>query len=414
MNRSASRSVSSSVLSAKPILKASDRAEHELLLSCVRPQLDSDRIRSLVAEDLDWKYLFLIARRHSVVALLYNGLQQTAADLVPVQHYQRLQKYFQDNTARNVVLNAELCRLLALLGKNGIEAIPYKGPVLALFAYNNLALRRFVDLDVMVRREDAAKSIDLLLADGYEVSKSISESQRKVLLHTQHNLQLHRSNRQLIVELHWEVASQLFVSSVQADDLWSGLVPIEIDRSTIKTLSAEDLVFSLSVHALRHVWEKLLWICDLAWIISRYDLNWSVLLQRARSANIERNFLLGLELSRRLLGVPLPAHVAQQIDRDPSIDKLADVVIQFLLSGTEHIPASSLQTLRFNLLVRPSWPARARYFRHILNPTDGDLTAVSLPGPLSFGYYLMRPFRLLFKTGDNIQKLLLHGKDVDH
>jgi hypothetical protein len=102
-----------------------------------------------------------------------------------------------------------------------LRAIPYKGPVLGLFAYNNLALRRFVDLDVMVKREDAAKSIDLLLADGYEVSKSINLSQRKVLLQTQHNLQLHRSNRQLIVELHWEVASQLFVSSVQADDLWA-------------------------------------------------------------------------------------------------------------------------------------------------------------------------------------------------
>jgi len=335
------------------------------------------------------------------VALLYYGLQKTASDLVPVEPYQRLQKYFQDNAARNVLLNAELCRLLTMLGENGIESIPYKGPVLALFAYDNLALRRFVDLDVMVRREDAAKSIDLLLADGYEVSRSFGISQRKVLMQNQHNLQLHRSNRQLIVELHWEVASELFVSSVQADDLWSGLVPIEIDRTIIKTLSAEDLVFSLSVHALRHVWEKLLWICDLAWIISRYDLNWPVLLQRARSTRIERNFLLGLELSRRLLGVALPEHVAHQIERDSSIDKLAEVVIQFLLSGTEHIPASSLQHLKFNLLVRPSWPARARYFRHILNPTDGDLTAISLPGPLSFGYYLMRPFRLLLKTGDH-------------
>ena len=404
------------MLSSKPILKAVDRAEHELLLCCVRPQIDSqvrDRIRSLVVESLDWEYLFLIARRHSVVALLYYGLQETAADLVPVQHYQRLQKYFQENAARNVVLNAELCRLLALLAENGIEAIPYKGPVLALFAYNNLALRRFVDLDVMVRKEDATKSIDLLLADGYEVSKSVGISQRKVLLQTQHNLQLHRSNRQMIVELHWEVASQLFVSSVQADDLWSGLVPLEIDRTTVKTLSADDLVFSLSVHALRHVWEKLLWICDLAWIINRYDLNWSVLLQRARSTKIERNFLLGLQLCRRLLGIALPEQVVQQIERDSSIDKLADVVIQFLLSGTEHVPSSSLQHLKFNLMVRPSWPARARYFRHILNPTDGDLTAVSLPGSLSFGYYLMRPFRLLFKTGGHIQKALFQGKDVD-
>jgi hypothetical protein len=50
------------------------------------------------------------------------------------------------------VLTAELCRLISLFAAADIAAIPYKGPVLGLFAYGNIALRRFVDLDVIVKK----------------------------------------------------------------------------------------------------------------------------------------------------------------------------------------------------------------------------------------------------------------------
>lgn len=380
------------------------RAEHRLLLWCVQPEMNDETresVRKLVRTEIDWDYLFLFARRHSVVPLLSYNLQQIAGDLVPSQHLQRFQKYFQENAARNVLLSAELCRLIKLLGENGIEAIPYKGPVLALFAYNNTAFRRFVDLDIMVRKHDAQSAIDLLFADGYTLSKSFTASQQRVLLKTQHNLQFHRNNRQLIVELHWQVAAHLFASSVCADELWSNLVPIDLNGTRLKTLSTEDLIFSLCVHGLRHLWEKLLWICDLAWIMKHHDVKWEILQERARATNTERIFLVGLKLCEKLLDVALPAQITRQIDNDPSIDRLATIVVGTLLTGVEHQPASSMQILRFNLQARRSWWARARYFRHILKPTDRDLDAVSLPGPLSFGYYVMRPFRLLFKTSEH-------------
>src|SRR5262245_6191323 len=202
------------------------RPEQQLLLHAVSPdrtpEID-DRIRLLAARPLDWDYLFVFARRHAVLQLLYFQLQQCAADLIPSDQLQRLQRYFQENSARNVLLTAELCRLIQLFEVSGIEAVPYKGSVLALFAYGSVALRRFVDIDLVVRREDVNAAIDLLLTDGYEFSRPLTSSQREVLLRTQHNIQFRRDRRQSIVELHWEVASHLFASSVQSDDLWAAL-----------------------------------------------------------------------------------------------------------------------------------------------------------------------------------------------
>src|SRR6476620_4386150 len=145
------------------------KPEQELLLTAISPDRTpelNNRVRSLAANSLDWDYMFVFARRHGVLQLLYFQLQQCAADLIPPEQLQRLQKYFQENSARNVLLTAELRRLIELLESANIEAVPYKGPVLALFAYGNVALRRFVDLDVLARKEDVNRAIDLLLTDG--------------------------------------------------------------------------------------------------------------------------------------------------------------------------------------------------------------------------------------------------------
>jgi hypothetical protein len=374
----------------------------ELLLCCARTRANERvvaRTRELAAE-VDWEYLFLLARRHSVVPLLYLQLERHASDLVPYEKLSQLKKHYLENSARNTILTAELCRLITLFANSGIEAIPYKGPVLALFAYDNLALRRFVDLDIIVNKSDVLKAREILLAHDYTPSKSLSLSQQELLLRTQHNLQFSRDNHRLIVELHWEVAPSLFASTVDADTLWQNLVSINLNGTQVKTLSAEDLLFSLCVHGSRHLWERLGWICDVAELISRRSIDWNVLLKRAVDADSERMFLLGLYLAERLLDAPLPLEVKQRCDADERLPLLAENIIARLFSGTTHVPATSREIFKYNLDVRKTLSARARYVLHMLRPTDSDLGARALPAKLSFAYYLVRPLRLLFKVGD--------------
>lgn len=369
-------------------------AQKELLLCCARTKASPERIRALIEKPIDWNYFFLLARRHAVVPLVYRQLK----DVVPPEHLTTFKKHYQENAARNVVLTAELCRLLKLFGDAGIEAIPYKGPLLALIAYDDLALRRFVDLDVIVKKQDVPRARDLLLADNYTLSKSLTNAQQEFLLRTQHNLQFTKDNRQLIVELHWEVAPHLFASTVSGDALWSNLVAFDLNGTKVNTFAPGDLLFSLCVHGSRHLWERLGWICDVAELISRRELNWSALLERAAKADSERMFLLGLYLAEQLLKTNLPDEVKRRCEADKRLAQLAANVVANLFNGPEHVPATSREIFRYNLGVRKSLGARARYLVHMLRPTDGDLGERALPSGLSFGYYLMRPFRLLFRN----------------
>jgi hypothetical protein len=379
----------------------SNDATSELLLCCARTNASPavvTRIRSIVSETrIDWNYFFLLARRHAVVPLVYGQLK----DLVPPEHLQTFKKHYQENSARNVVLTAELSRLIKLFANQGIAAIPYKGPVLSLFAYNDLALRRFVDLDVIVKKHDVARARDLLLADNYTLSKPLTLEQQELLFRTQHNLQFTKDNRLLIVELHWEVAPHLFASTVQTETLWRDLVPFDLNGMPVMTLSADDLLFSLCVHGSRHLWERLGWICDVAELISRRSLNWIKLLDRAARADSERMFLLGLHLAQKLLQTQLPPEVERRCEADKRLAPLAANIVGHLFNGPEHVPATSGEIFKYNLGVRRSLSARTRYLVHMLRPTDGDLGRHSLPASLSFAYYLVRPFRLLFRTDNH-------------
>ena len=359
----------------------------ELLLHCARTS----------AGEIDWEFLFLLARRHSLVPLVYFQLERSASDLVPPSILSRFKQHYLENAARNTVLIAELCRLINLFGDKGIEAIPYKGPVLAQFAYGNIALRRFVDLDVIVRKADVLQARQILLDEGYAPTKSLSFSQQELLLRTQHNLQFSRDNHRLIVELHWDVAPHLFASSLNTDRLWQELITIDLNGTAVKTFPADDLLFSLCVHGSRHLWERLAWICDVAELVARHTIDWPTLLERARFADSERMFLLGPYLAKRLLDAPLPEEIKQRCDSDPRLASLAENIIEHLFNGTTHVPATSREIFKYNLGVRKTLSARARYLLYMLRPTDGDLASHSLPASLHFAYYLTRPFRL-FRT----------------
>src|ERR1041385_3720901 len=87
------------------------------------------------AGDVDWEYLFQLARRHSIVPLVYAQL-----DVAPPEVLAKFKQHYIENSARNTVLTAELCRLINLFRDEGIEAIPYKGPVFVLFAYRHIPL----------------------------------------------------------------------------------------------------------------------------------------------------------------------------------------------------------------------------------------------------------------------------------
>ena len=371
--------------------------ESSALLLCARADLtngEREQLQTLVAHEFDWDYFYCLARRHSLVPLVYRQLEALMRAQVPGAVFQRFRRDYQENAARNLIFVDELMALLDGLEAAGIEAIVFKGPALAVAAFGDVNLRRFVDLDLIVRRADVARAIEVLEQGGYVSSKDLTGEQQAVLLRTQHNLQFTR--RRVIVELHWQVSSQLFASTVTAEELWKDRSTVELNGRTVNTLATDELLFALSVHGSRHLWQRLAWICNIDRLIKTNSaIDWPALSERARRAKAERMFLLGPALAARLLGTDLPESVARSIARDKRIGTLCDEIRARLFDGPEQSAPTLFTVIRFNLLIRSGWRSRLRYSRFLFAPTDSDLEAVRLTPGFHFMYYVLRPFRLL-------------------
>jgi hypothetical protein len=361
-----------------------------------------DERHARVVEDLsrgalDWDALAALARRHSVFPLLYRQLAALVPQDVPPDSLRRMKERYQANAARNLFLMGELETVLRALGDEDITAIPFKGPVLAIAGYGDLSLRRFVDLDVIVRGVDVERAIGALLRLGYRADPVVSSLQQSFLIRTQHELAFKRDEGRLIVELHWGVAPRRFASDLSAEELWSHARTQTIGNREFLTLAPEDTLLALCAHGSKHLWERLAWVCDIAeWLASHPEMNWTELLTRASRTGQERMLFTGLQLAAELLDASLPPSAARAIESDPAVARLVEQARRVIFHDPPR-PPGMVSGLRFNLRARRTWLGKWSYLRHLLTPTDADVRAFRAPRVLQFAYYVTRPFRLLSK-----------------
>jgi hypothetical protein len=376
------------------------RPENELLLLCARPRGVEDaagRVRELTRAGIDWELLYRLAQRHAVLPLLYRGLEANAHGASPQGFRERLREKFRENATRNTLLAGELVRIARRFESEGVAVLAYKGPALAVQAYGNLSLRRFIDLDIIVRRRDVAHAGALLRSLGFGKPEGLTESQEEFLLRRQHNLAFTRDAGKLIVELHWEVAPAAFADVPLGARAWERAVRVPLFGGEVQSLSPEDLLLALCVHGTKHLWERLAWVCDVAALLaSQTNFDWPSVIRQAHDSRIERMLYLGLHLAHGLLGARVPDE-ARTADADSVVARLTAEVTRGLFDEAGYEPASLARSVKFNLRARRRLRDRADYLRFILTPTDGDLTALRLPPQMSFVYYLLRPFRLVLK-----------------
>ena len=98
----------------------------------------------------DLPALEALAVRHNVTALLYRRLKQVPAALIPAGLMQRLHDLYFASALRGHRMTGLLLQTLDLLQESGIQAVPFKGPALAVQAYGDLSLRQYDDLDLLI------------------------------------------------------------------------------------------------------------------------------------------------------------------------------------------------------------------------------------------------------------------------
>jgi len=386
------------------------RFEDELLLCCARtsrtPEITA-RIRGLIQEGIDWEYLIRTAHVHGMAPLLYWHLDAAHSESVPENVLSYLRDHFHANSLRNLSLTGELLRILRVFKAHGADVVPYKGPALAASVYGNLALREFIDLDVMVHRRDVAKAKELLVSLGYRPKHWLTRAQEAALLESQLEYVFVRDDEESVVELRWDITEHYSVP-LGAVGLWGRLEQIPLGDVIIPILSPEDTLLVLCAHGSKHLWERLGWICDIAELIrSHQEMRWEQVIARASAMGGERMVLLGLFLASHLLGAALPEEVVRRAQDDPAVKKLAGQVTEQLFGEANGLTGffGGAYFHPLHLKMKERLPDKFRYcVRAATTQTAEDWELLTLPNFLFPFYYVLRPLRLAGKYGRRLLK----------
>ena len=376
------------------------RPEDDLLICIARRTLEVPRealLHRLLGRDLDWDYLLAIADRHSLIPLLHYHLNSIDSRAVPPAVMSRLEEMNRENTRFNFFLTGELLKLMTLLQDHGIEAIPFKGPTLALSAYGDIGLRQFGDLDILIRKQDFPAFRDLLIGHGFTPRPALTSAQQAGLLRfdCSHNF---ANAKNVWVDVHWDIVAPYYSVKVRANRLWEHLQPVTLNGRQLLTLSTEDLLLILCLHGFTHLWERLGWICDLASLIERKkNIDWQLLLRNATRLGSGRILSLGLHLASELLDAPVPPDVFHTVPADAEVKMLVEQVQQQLF-GARTQPTGIFNEVSLHLKMRERTRDKvAACLRLVATPRSNDWKSFSLPDSLFFLYYPLRPIRLAAK-----------------
>lgn len=386
-----------------------------LVLYCARTQLNDatvDQLKRLLQQPLDWDEVVESALIHRVVPLLYQALNTHVSTLVPADILEELRQEFQDNQLDNLALTQELLKLLKLLAEHQIPAIAFKGPLLAAAVYQNLALRMFSDLDILVHPQHFGEARDLLVAHGYRsgmkhVYLLNSPRHEQKLIRALGECPFQHPETLFCVDLHRRlVAGEFYHLSFTFDQIWYRLQTVPFLGTSIASLHPEDLLLYLCVHGAKDRWRRLSWVCDIAELVQRHpDLSWADLHQKACWAGTEQMLLLGLVLAQELLAVELPDAIATLIESNFSQQSLALQVQQQILQGDDVETTVNLwQRFIFGFQLLERFDDRCRcsliFVKNLLRPTPDDHEFYQLPSWLHALYPLVRLVRLLSRRGE--------------
>ena len=267
-----------------------------------------------LTRSVDWSQLLVLAEQHGVLGHLAKCLGELDENLVPEDIRQTLQERHLAQVFSTLRMTAELFRLLELFAAKDIPALVVKGPVLAMQAYGDPVMRSYGDLDLLVRQRDIRRATESLLATGYQATVPVSAIDAGKIpgqyLFT-------NRNTKLLVELHNDFTLRYFPRPLPLEKFFARRTLVHQDVHEIPALSVEDELVYICIHGTKHFWERLIWIADVAALVSRQtDIDWQCVTETAKEVGAERMLHTGLRLAADMLHAPLPEAVLAVVQED--------------------------------------------------------------------------------------------------
>lgn len=299
--------------------------ETDALIACCRIGASHDDVASALRQVRDWRLLAGLASRHAVAPLVCMAAERAGDGLLPPAA-DDMRRTSAAIRVRSMRLSAALVNILAYLESQGIPAVAYKGPMLAQYAYGDLTLRSFQDLDLFVARADIPRTCALLEARGFarhvrpQVSDRLAQEEYHAIL-----------TGDATVELHWSPGPAYVPPILSAEEALRRARPTDLLGRAVLTLDPADLLLLLATHGHGHHWSQLELVTAFGVVLNRRDYgDPGQVLERARDRRALRRLLLACVLAEELVDADMPAEFRAACGADAPARYLGRRAARFL------------------------------------------------------------------------------------
>ncbi len=228
----------------------------------------------------DWEWLLRRAQQHKLAALLAARLADCDLD---VDVRQRLAIIRLEATQRAAAAERTLACLADAFAAPALPFFVVKGSVLAHQIYGDPRLRRFADVDIVVRQADVPRAEEALRGLGFRpggfeaivAARPTTTAERRIAKRLARRFEARHlgafswyapaGGEMLSVDLHWQLSPTRLPGD--EDRLWQQTTPVTVAGTRLLTLTPAATVLHLAAHATTCLLNgfRLLHLADVGW-----------------------------------------------------------------------------------------------------------------------------------------------------
>ena len=225
----------------------SDGAFQFLSLCAQRPESASvaQRLSTALSGVSSFAELATAAEQHGMEPLVLAHVERTSL-AIPADLRARLRARRTQHAHAAAVRTRVVADVASALAQAGVPVLVLKGAALAHLVYGDPGLRPMRDVDLLIRKADAGRALDVLGRCGFQPGGLVVPAHH----HHLRGMAKTQEGATVTIELHHELLPRTpFVEPRDYDDLIGRSQPFEWGGISYRTLGREDMLWHVYAHA---------------------------------------------------------------------------------------------------------------------------------------------------------------------
>jgi hypothetical protein len=255
----------------------------------------------------DKKRLIELAVEEGLAGFLYKSmLKAELLGALNAPHRKILYTTYYLTIRRNLKLIHALNLIARQLNENAVQVVLTQGISLLQQVYQDIGLRPMNDIDIWVLPNWYADLVDCVLSQGFERNTVYPDTFSKGGV----ALDIH-------THILWgdRIESRKKLIRIDQIQIFEKSEPINAENPAVRCLDPADQFLYLSLHALKHNLERLIWMVDIKYLVADWTVSdWIKLLTRAEYLGQQSTVFCTLFVLDQIFAIRLPPAIEANLD----------------------------------------------------------------------------------------------------